>query len=169
LSTLLDRVAALTIEIDSPDETVRVSLGRTSGVSIDFDDDIMDLHTEESLEEQIELALSAAIEEYELETSRLREEIYGPTARQANPKQLRFREMCEKIKFSTQSQTHHIAIDWSGSADIVVAISPGTFSELTQDQLSSEANTIVHAALTVYSQSVKAIQSHVYLRSPDHP
>jgi hypothetical protein len=60
-----DRLQGMNIAVESPDRTVRATVTHRSGIKVDFDDDVADVHTEESLGTQIEAVLTGAAQGFD--------------------------------------------------------------------------------------------------------
>jgi len=167
MTNVTDHLRKISIESTSPDETIRAVLSTQSGVRVEFERPIADLHSEESLENQIESVVKDLIEAYELEAQSITQETYGGinTHQDSNPKYVAFLNLCEKIKFTAKSDNSPIAIDWEGSGDIIVAIRSGTLTSIEEEVFISQANSIIQAAIETYSLAVKAAHKVIYLQN----
>ncbi|HZE38295.1 MAG TPA: hypothetical protein VE172_05735 [Stackebrandtia sp.] len=67
----------MNIAVESPDRTVRAAVTHHSGIRVDCDDDVADVHTEESLATQVEAVLTGAAQGFDKFAEAVRSETRG--------------------------------------------------------------------------------------------
>jgi hypothetical protein len=158
-----DRLATLSIDAQSPDGTINVSLSRAGGIKVALGQRIADQHTEESFEEQLEEALMAVLAGYEEATELIRSEARGgnPPADAASPFGKRrdaVKTAVEELQVKVTSPRGFVAIEWVGRDDIVVALRAGTLHKLDNEALTQEINSTIK--MLGRERAIKAMSIH---------
>lgn len=171
MGLIKDRLASLNINAYSPDESVNANLSRTNGIHVELAERIAEFHTEETLEAQIEAALTAAMDGYGQAIEMIREEKYGaqPPRDPEAPVSERFKafhEAGDALKAAGTSPRKYVVIEWHGRGEFLVVLKPGTLSKLDDADLASEVNAAVSKAADEYSRQVSQLHKTVY--QPKH-
>lgn len=165
MGLIVDRLATLSIDVMSSDETVRATLTKSSGIKLEFDGPLEELHTEQSLETQIEEVLNAALDGYDQAASMIRTEAYGAEVASQPPteRQKRFEDAGKDIHLRAVSHHRYIELEWIGKSDFVITIHKDTLRKLNDVDFQNEINNLIDAATIAYTKMVSALHKRIYM------
>lgn len=164
MGIIKDSLDRLTIEVTSPDGTIDAMLTRSEGIELSFERNIENIHTEASLEIQMESVLKALLQGYDHAVDLIKERAYGKEIASLPPteKQKKFQEAGEEIHLRAISPSSYVVIEWLGKSDFVVHLKKDILHRMDNDRFGSEVNRVLRGAVIAYRNRVAAIHREVY-------
>lgn len=164
LSDGLDR---MTINVVSPDRSVKAQFAGDTGISIVLNPRMLADHNERSLATQVNAALAGVLNGYSKGVGILREKEQGtitsdPTGTAAGERQQRYSELVAAITVSSQSPRGCVVVSWAVVNGFDVIIVPGMLERFNAAQIAQEINAALSDAMRRYGTELAVAHRAIY-------